>query len=240
MSRPAEPERPLPDFLAGLGVTFAAEFLPLFEQAVTHRSFAFERGGSDNERLEFLGDAVLAAIVSEHLYAEHPDLSEGELSKLRARVVSRTALGKRAAEMGLGAALRLGVGERKDGGEKRLTNLGSALEAVIGAIFLASGFEAARAFVAAHVIAQTEFRPEEAATHGDYKSALQEWTQKELGILPEYRRVGDSGPDHDKRFVIEVWLAGKYLARAEARKIKEAQNRAAREAYFNVIKNAER
>lgn len=218
-------------FLADLGIDASADALPLFQQAMTHRSHAAERAGADNERLEFLGDAVLGAAASEHLYAKHPNLAEGELSKLRSRLVSREMLGKRAAEMGLGGELRMGVGERRGGGATRLSNLGCALEALIGAVFHTAGYPAARDFVLRAVIGPIDAAEADEPTHGDYKSALQEWTQSHLGALPEYRRVGESGPDHDKRFAIEVWVAGEPWARAEAPRIKQAEVEAARLAY---------
>jgi ribonuclease III len=199
--------------------------------ALTHRSYAYETGAArDNERIEFLGDAVLSAIVSEYLYAQHPAATEGELSKLRAQIVSRATLGERAVALGLGELILLGRGERETGGARRKSTLGSALEALIGLLYLRLGFAAAREFVHAHILARLEAK--ELAE--DYKSALQEWAQREYHLVPKYTRVAHTGPEHNKLFTVQVEVAGRVLAQAEGPRIKRAENEAARLAIQNL------
>lgn len=205
------------------------------EQALTHRSASYEKGlAGDNERLEFLGDSILGAVTSEEIYRRFARESEGELSKRRAHLVSRAQLGRRAEALGLGPLLVLGVGERKCGGARRRSILGGALEAVIGEIHLTLGFEAARRFSLDHVIGPQLAEGAEKPFHGDYKSALQERTQKRDGSVPEYRLVEKSGPDHERRFVVEVLIDGRAVARGEGNRIKSAETAAARAAIENL------
>lgn len=198
--------------------------------ALTHRSWAFENGqGPDNERLEFLGDSVISLVVSEFLLNEFPMENEGELSKRRARLVSRPMLGQRAAEMGLGPLLLLGVGEEKTGGSRRRSTLGGALEALVGTIHVRLGHEASRAFVLERIVGHLMAAAGgDDTAHGDYKSRLQEWTQSRHYCLPAYDLVEERGPDHEKQFVVDVILKGKTLARATGGRIKIAENEAAR------------
>jgi ribonuclease-3 len=199
--------------------------------SLTHRSFSFEAGlGRDNERLEFLGDAVLSALSAEYLYEKHPDSPEGILTKRRARMVSRVSMGRHAISMGIGDIILLGQGERDTGGAHRLSVLGSALEAIIGIIFLKLGYEDCREFVRRHVLeALAAYHADEPAA-GDYKSALQELTQQRFKQVPVYRRLGEEGPPHERRFMVSVELEGRELARGAGLRIKEAQNEAARQA----------
>ncbi len=203
--------------------------------ALTHRSRAYERAlDADNERLEFLGDAILSAVASEYLYQTFPDDQEGNLSKKRGRLVSRALLGQRADELGLGPLLLLGVGEKKGGGEQRRSILGGALEALIGILYLRAGYEAAKKFVLDHVIIPLLPLLEEDSVEGDFKSALQEWTQRVHGSLPLYHRLADSGPDHDKTFWVEVEVKGERIAQGSGPRIKTAENEAARSALENL------
>ncbi|MCE5229218.1 ribonuclease III [bacterium] len=197
--------------------------------SLTHRSFSFEAGlARDNERLEFLGDAVLSALSAEFLYEKHPDAPEGILTKRRARMVSRASMGRHAIAMGIGEIILLGQGERDTGGAHRLSVLGSALEAIIGIIFLKLGYDACREFVRRHVLeALAADRADEPAA-GDYKSALQEFTQQHFKQVPVYKRLGEEGPPHERRFMVGVELEGRELARGAGARIKEAQNEAAR------------
>ncbi len=205
--------------------------------ALTHSSHAFEKGlPSDNERLEFLGDSVLGVIVSEELYRRFEKGDEGELSKRRAQLVSRTTLGRRAAELGLGPLLLLGVGEERSGGARRRSVLGCALEALVGVIYLRSGFERAKAFCLPHILNPLLDGAVEAHETGDAKSELQEWSQRERGCLPVYETLEESGPDHDKRFQIVVSIGGEILGRGTGTRIKSAQSEAARQA-LESIKN---
>jgi ribonuclease-3 len=200
----------------------------LLGRALTHRSWANEsRGGraDDNEKLEFLGDAVLALVVGHLLFSAWPALEEGELSIARAQVVSEAGLARIARELGLGAYLRLGRGEDKSGGRDKPSLLADALEAVVAAIYLDGGFEAARAAVA-RLLGD---RLAEAGPTGqaDAKTRLQERAQATVRAAPEYRLVGEVGPDHDKVFEVAVVLLGKELARATGKSKKAAEQRAA-------------
>ena len=200
------------------------------EEALTHRSFAFEQGVQPtNERLEFLGDAVLGLIITDLAYRAYPDLSEGELAKLRAAMVNMTMLAEVAKELGLGEAVLLGRGEELSGGRHKASILADAMEAVFGAVYLDRGIDAARQVI------EGLFRPRiEAYVRGegdrDYKTSLQELAAQDLGRLPEYR-VEERGPDHEKEFTATVYLAGRELGRGTGRSKKEAEQGAAREAH---------
>ena len=173
----------------------------LFLQALTHRSAP----GSSNERLEFLGDAVLDVVVSEALYFARPDATEGDLSRLRAFLVRDTSLAGLAAELGLGRHLVLGSGERKAGGDRRESILADALEALFGAVYLDRGFEAAAGFVRRAFGARLEDFPEVAELR-DPKTRLQEWLQARGLDLPEYELVGVSGKAHRQRFEVRCMV----------------------------------
>ena len=203
-------------------------------QALTHRSYAYEAGvEGDNERLEFLGDAVISAITSQWLYETEAEADEGTLSKLRSRLVSRAALGRRALQMGLDELILLGRGERESGGARRRSTLGSALEAVVGIVYLRLGFDATREFVREHLIRPIHAHSAEGLQE-DYKSILQEWAQQQYKRVPTYRRLKEEGPDHQKRFTVEVEVAGQVLARGSGRRIKQAENEAARQGLESV------
>jgi ribonuclease-3 len=193
------------------------------QEALTHRSYVNEFRGEasrDNERLEFLGDAVLDLIVSEALMERHPDAREGELSKLRARMVSEVALARVADRMGLGVALRLGRGEEMSGGRHKASVLADGLEALIAAIYLDGSYEDARRVVLGFI----EFP---GRMDVDAKTELQHRVQERLKKTPRYRLVDETGPAHDKTFVVEVLLDGQALERGVGRSKKEAEQRAA-------------
>ena len=184
--------------------------IELLELALTHPSYAHEHpeaGGDEhhNQRLEFLGDAVLDFLVAAWLYRRYPDFSEGPLTRLRATLVRTETLASLAHDLGLGEALRLGRGEEESGGHARLANLCDALEAVMGALYLDGGLEVAweqlEVWFAQEVrsILRTE-------TYVDAKSRFQEWAQAELGITPVYQIVDENGPDHAKMFTAQVLL----------------------------------
>lgn len=203
----------------------------LLEAALTHRSYANETPGvrESNQRLEFLGDSVLGLVVSEYLYQQNPDWPEGDLSKLRAAVVCEGALARRARALHLGDPLRLGRGEAGTGGRDRDSNLADAFEALVGAIYLDSGLEAARKFVLA------QLTPELAAARtgdriADYKTRLQEHLQRFSAESPVYQMAGEEGPDHAKTFAMTVIWGGRALGRGSGRSKKEAEQEAAREA----------
>ncbi len=204
----------------------------LLEQALTHRSRAHETAPAveDNESLEFLGDAVVGLVVADLLCREWPDSSEGEKSKVKAALVSTTSLAELGGQLDLGAYLRLGRGEEKTGGRSKPALLADAVEAVVAAIYLDGGLEAAGSFLRRHL----RGRVDEAWATGfdtfvaDYKSELQEWVQAHDMPLPAYRVVAQTGPDHQKVFQVEVLVEKRPVARADGRSKKEAEQQAAR------------
>jgi ribonuclease-3 len=217
------------------GVRFKSPALR--EAALTHRSYAFEQNVlPTNERLEFLGDAVLGLVVTDMVYKAFPDRSEGELAKLRAAMVNMTMLAEVARQLGLGQEIRLGHGEELSGGRNKPSILADALEAVLGAIYLDRGIKVA------HSIIERLFLPRVAAyVRGegdrDYKTILQELAAQDLGRLPEYR-VAERGPDHEKEFTATVYLSGREFGSGSGRSKKEAEQRAAREAYERLIEGS--
>ncbi len=200
---------------------------------MTHRSWCAENPDSvSNERLEFLGDAVLGLAVTEHAYVAHPSLSEGELAKVRAAVVNAATLAELADELELGAALRLGKGEEASGGRQKQSILADALEAVIGALHSDGGWLVAREFV----IGMLESRIAEAADvpgSRDHKTLLQELAVHRYGSLPYYE-VHDVGPDHEKRFFATVRIEAAEAGRGEGRSKKEAEQAAAAAAWASL------
>jgi ribonuclease-3 len=203
----------------------------LLEHAMTHTSRANEDvsgGVVDNESLEFLGDAVLGFIVADLLFREFPECDEGEKSKMKAMLVSTTTLARVAERLQLGDHLLLGRGEEKTGGRRKQALLADGCEALIAAIYLDGGIEQARAFVVHELAGSIDDMRRDGVTGQDYKSALQELVQAGNCPLPEYRVVGTLGPDHQKRFDVEVVVAGEALARATGSSKKEAEQEAAR------------
>jgi len=184
----------------------------------------------NNERLEFLGDAVLELLTSEHLLTTFPDWTEGQLSKSRARLVNAYSLASAARRLQLGEHLRLGRGEEKTGGRDKQTLLADAFEAVLAAIYLDAGLAAAREVLRRTLFDHAFESGGERMSESDRKSALQELLQSRGQVPAEYRVVGATGPDHQKTFEIEVWVDGEKLASAQANTKKEAEQRAARQA----------
>jgi ribonuclease-3 len=229
VSRAEASSLPGPESLdAALGIRFSDE--EIRETALTHRSFAFEHGlDATNERLEFLGDSVLGLVVTDMAFEAFPDLPEGELAKLRAAIVNAQALADVARSLGLGAMVRLGKGEEQSGGRGKASILADALEAVLGAVYLDLGLDEARRLI------ERLFRPLiEAYVRGeDYKTILQELASRELRTMPEYR-LEDRGPDHEKEFTATVFLAGEALGAGVGKSKKEAEQRAAREAFDHI------
>ena len=214
-----------------LGIRFGGE--ELYVWAFTHRSFAYENGGlPTNERLEFLGDAVLGLVVTDIIYRAFPDLPEGQLAKLRAATVNMNVLAEVARELGVGDAVRLGRGEELSGGRDKSSILADTLEAVLGAIYLDKGLSRAAALV------RRLFEPRvmEAAGRGaalDYKTSLQELAASSLGGMPSYA-IEEEGPDHAKRFTATVSVAGTAYGSGKGRSKKEAEQQAAREAFESL------
>ncbi len=207
----------------------------LLEQALTHKSFLNERASAivgHNERLEFLGDAVLSLVMTDHLIERFPALSEGALSKIKARLVSEVCLAEAAKRLGLGEFLRLGRGEELTQGRDKPSLLADALEAVTAAIYLDEGLEAARSFVLrvlGQALAALE-RQGPSPDGTDYKTQLQEYCQRRFEQLPLYRTTGESGPDHRKEFAVEVLLRGAVWGTGHGLTKKKAEQDAARQA----------
>ena len=217
-----------------LGYTF--QDLSLFRQSITHKSFANEnpdKKSGDNERLEFLGDAVLDLVVSDLLMERLAESSEGELSKLRARLVSATALAEIARELGLGAYLRMGKGEELSGGREKNSLLADALEALLAAIYLDSRGRNGMTEVA-RVIEALQARNLESAVQErggvDFKTELQEVVQKRFKETVRYRVTREDGPDHDKRFEVNVSFKEREFGRGAGRSKKQAEQAAAKQA----------
>ncbi len=226
----------LPDFeevQARLNVRF--HDLSILRRALTHRSYLNEHPESpleDNERLEFLGDAVLDFVAGDWLYHRFPEMREGRLTRLRAALVRTETLGHFGRQCGLGQALLLGRGEEESGGRTRVANLCRAFEAVVGAIYLDQGLDAVRQFVLqyfdsalAAILA--------ADSDKDAKSRLQEWSQARLNLTPTYRTVEASGPDHAKEFTVEVLIGDRVYGRGAG----PSKQAAAQEAAHAVLQS---
>lgn len=195
--------------------------------ALTHPSYTFENpfaGTENNQRLEFLGDAVLDFVVGEYLYLTYPGKPEGELTKMRAAVVNEHTLARRAKSIGLGEALFLGKGEQISGGRERPSILADALEAVIGAVYLQYGFEKVRNFLLEMLV--PEIKDLDEGNYGDFKTMLQEKAQKEENNVG-YKILEEKGPDHDKIFTAGVYIQGELKGRGTGKTKKEAEQQAA-------------
>ena len=205
----------------------------LLQQALTHRSYIYETAGaglSSNERLEFLGDSILAFISADYLYRAFPDLSEGELSDLRAALVRRETLATFAQEINLGNYLLMGKGEQSSGVSQRV--LASAFEAVLGALFLDQGIKVVQRFLmpgleplAQNIVSKRSFK--------DQKSLFQEQAQAQVGITPIYRLVSQEGPSHNREFTVEVLLGDRVVGRGQGRNKQAAEQEAARAALLS-------
>lgn len=202
----------------------------LLEQALTHSSFANDgkKHGHNNERLEFLGDSVLSVIVARHLFLTYKDLPEGELTKLRASLVCEKALDVFAGQIGLGKYLRLGKGEEMTGGRERPSILADAFEALLAAIYIDGGYEAAQTFVLGFIPRNLDVRRKNKLS--DYKTALQEIIQQNREERVEYVLVDEHGPDHAKVFTAEVLLNTNVIGRGTGSSKKQAEQNAAHEA----------
>jgi len=218
-----------------LGVSF--DDLSLLEQALAHSSYINENPGfapTSNERLEFLGDAVLGLVVAEKLYQDFPHLTEGEMTKLRAVLVRQDTLARMARAVGLGDYLYLGRGEEASSGRHKPSNLAGALEAVIAATYLDQGSAAARGFIL-RLLDKERLIDQEAKV--DYKSQLQEIAQFRQQQTPVYHLIEAVGPDHDKRFTVEVMVGDTVLGRGSGKSKKLAETDAARSALEQLPTN---
>jgi ribonuclease III len=207
--------------------------LRLLETALTHRSFYFENRATSSahyERLEFLGDAVLALVLSEALMKGFPEVKEGTLSKWRASLVNEGVLSEIARTLELGKELRLGKSEEKERENLRPRLLASALESVIAALYLDGGLECARAFLDSQFAVRLATLDATNEFAADFKTRLQELTQKRFHNVPEYRLVSSEGPEHAKNFVYEVWINGEARGTGSGSSRKSAEQNAARDA----------
>ena len=220
-------------FLAQSGLSFSD--LALLRRALTHRSYLNEHPEElqDNERLELLGDAVLDFVTGASLYSRFPEMSEGQLTRLRAALVRTEQLAEFAAGLGVGEAMRLGRGEAEAGGRARQRLLCASFEAIIGALYLDSGLEAVRQFVEP-LLAQAAERVLDEQSDTDAKSLLQEWAQAEMGRTPTYRTVQTTGPDHARMFTVEVVIGDETLGSGVGRNKQAAAQAAAEEALRRV------
>jgi len=259
------PKSPRPEELDQLEAMLGHRFerAPLLIQALTHSSLAYERANAehpgappskiapedaDNEQLEFLGDAVVGLLVAESLCKRHPELQEGQLTRLRAALVSRRHLGEVGARLHIGDYLRLGRGEERSGGRRKNAILANSIEAIIAALYLDAGLDTVRGFVEREIVdpslAGLLEQMERGSNIGDHKSALQELLQARRLGPPQYSVKSESGPDHSKRFVVEVRLSGgepgmRPLAAGDGVTKKRAEQEAARRAFNRLRSDAQ-
>ena len=220
--------KPLADLERTLRISFRDR--SLLQQAFTHSSYVNEKksGTADNERLEFLGDAVLELTVSEYLFERHRDWSEGEMTRLRASMVCEPSLFRYAEALDFGSYVMLGKGEEQTGGRHRPALLADVFEAFVGALYLDQGLDAVRRFLRENVF--EEWADAGRPPFTDYKSTLQERAQRDGAVTLEYRITETRGPAHDREFVAEVRLNGELLGTGSGRSKKEAEQRAAADA----------
>lgn len=211
--------------------------ITLLQNALAHSSYANERWHDSlksNERLEFLGDSILGMVTAEYLYRNFPDRPEGDLTRMRADMVCERSLAVAAERIELGNHLLLGNGEEAGGGRRRDSILADALESVIAACFLDGGMDAARRFIDTFVLTEV---PVKKLRNADYKTALQELVQQKKNQSLSYALVGESGPDHDKKFEVEVSLNGKVVGHGNGSSKKRAEQDAARAAIEVLFPN---
>jgi ribonuclease-3 len=225
---PAEQTGPVASaLLSRLGLATAET--PLLAMALAHRSFAFERKGApNNERLEFLGDAVLGLVITDLIFRSFPELAEGDLAKLRSSTVNMAVLADVARSVGLGEELLLGKGEELSGGRDKDSILADAFEAVLGALYLDCGLEETAPVIERLFSAHIHELVDRGVVR-DFKTSLQERSVQQMGAMPEYR-VSSTGPDHDKRFEAEVFLKGTFMGTGTGRSKKQAEQASAKEA----------
>jgi ribonuclease-3 len=217
-------DEPLALLEAELGYFFSDA--SLLGCALTHVSYDREKGAKHNEVLEFLGDAVLDLAISDLLICKFPEKSEGDLSRMRAALVNSTVLSEKAARLNLGPLLRLGKGEERSGGRDKPSILAGAFEALLGAVYRDGGYDVARRLVERYFAADIK---EKKLGQQDFKTRLQEISQKLFHAPPSYRLVSESGPDHDKCFVTEIVLGGQLLGKGEGKTKKQSEQEAAKQ-----------
>ncbi len=217
----------LENYLHGLGIEF--KDLKLFRQAFTHRSYLNENrrsGLHHNERLEFLGDAVLELVVTDFLYHKYPQKTEGEMTAFRSALVNTTTLSTVANDLNINDHLFLSRGETKDSGRARQCILANTFESLLGAIYLDQGYQEAARFVEKHLLARTDEIVKN-NTWRDPKSSFQEKAQEVTGITPRYQVLSESGPDHDKSFTVGLYLGSELVATGDGHSKQEAEQKAA-------------
>ena len=225
-----EPEQLISRIKEKFNITF--DDPDLLITAFKHRSYlniTNEERIASNERLEFLGDAVLDLIVTQYLYQKFPKRAEGQLSKIKSILVSKPVLAETAAELSFGSLILINKGEEKTGGRQRHSILSDTFEALIGAIYLDKGLEIASSFIHTHLLSRFKSIVQR-ELYTNFKSILLEHAQSNSGSLPEYRVLEEMGPDHDKRFVIGVYLDGKEIGTGQGKSKKIAEQEAAKEA----------
>lgn len=229
-------EEELYEFEKRLGTSFLNK--SLLNQSLTHSSYGHEKKIPDNERLEFLGDAILKLVISEYLYHKFPERAEGALTKIRAAVISDETLAGVGRKINVGNYLLLSANEKRTGGTRRKSNLANALEAVIGAVFLDAGIGKSREMILSFLTGEIDKVSREGYIR-DYKSALQEFAQKRKWELPRYRVLKETGPKHRRVFWMEVKVRGRRYGTGRGRNKKESEQRAAMHA-LNRLKSEER
>jgi len=223
----------LEQFEERAGIKFKDE--RLLKQAFTHRSYINENRGSallHNERMEFLGDAVLELVITDYLYERMKDASEGEMTALRSALANAETCARVATELGVNNYLLLSKGEAKDTGRARLYILANTLEAIIGALYLDQGYDAAKEFILKHVAPLIE-EIQKSGAWIDAKSLFQEMAQEHIGFTPVYKTIDESGPDHDKHFRVEVWVGKEVYGTGEGKSKQDAEQAAAEQALEN-------
>lgn len=207
----------------------------LLNTALIHPSYVFEKGpqvGNHNQRLEFLGDAVVGLIVGDYLYHLFPEKSEGELTKMRAAVVCESSLAKAADRLEIGQFLLMGKGEKIGGGAGRPSNLADAFEAVVGALYIELGINTISNDVLTYL--KPEIENVISGHYGDYKTQLQEIIQRQPDGIVEYQIISESGPDHEKEFIAGIFHTGQLISRGKGRTKKEAEQNAAHKALIKM------
>lgn len=220
----------LSEFESAVGITFSDP--RLLQTAFTHRSYINEnkKGKQEhNERLEFLGDAVLELVVTEFLYAKYPQKTEGDLTSYRAGLVNTSTLSTVATGLAMNDYLLLSKGESKDIGRARQYILANTFEAFVGALYLDAGYDAAKEFIHTHLLPMTEDIVEKHLWQ-DAKSRFQEMAQEKAGITPAYKTLSEIGPDHDKQFTVGVFLGDEHIGEGTGKSKQEAEQSAAHDA----------
>jgi len=235
----SERSKKLEEFQQTIGIRFKNQ--ALLDKALTHRSYINEHKISDsesNEKLEFLGDAVIGKVVCQHLFKEFPELDEGELSRLKSMIVSTSTLADAGRSLGLGRYLQLGKGETETGGMCRTSILADAFEALVGAIYLESGNAKTTEFIVDRLSAKIESF-HEGRGQRDFKTDFQEFVQAKYHRRPVYRVISETGPGHDRTFEVQVIIDGKVCGQGSGHSKKQAEQEAARQAMEKINNNIE-